>query len=165
MRIALANSKRILLLAALGASALSAACVADNGGIAASTPALGPTSTGTGAVEEGSATEAGGVSAEGLEEGDPEAKPATGMRIAAAATVPPPRRGSPVYRCDGGRSLTIENRRSAVTLLDPDGETMVLPASPPGQSTRYGQKPYALVIEGGEVLYVKPRQAPFACRR
>ncbi len=93
------------------------------------------------------------------------AKPATGVQVAAAASVPPPRRGSPVYRCDGGHSLTIENRRSAVTLLDPDGQTMILPASPAGQSSRYGQKPYALVIEGGEVLYVKPRQPPFTCRR
>ena len=152
--------KRLILLASLAVSALSAACVADQG---TATPSLGPTTSGTtGTVtEEGSASDVDGAS----EGGSPTAKPATGVQVAAASAVPPPRRGSPVYRCDGGRSLTIENRRSAVTLLDPDGETMILPASPAGQSSRYGQKPYALVIEGGEVLYVKPSQAPFACRR
>ncbi len=51
----------------------------------------------------------------------------------------------------------VENRRSLVVLRDPDGETLKLPASPAGQSTRYGKKPYALVLEGGEVLFVKPR--------
>jgi len=154
--------RRTLILAALTASALTAACVADQG--MATSPALGPASaapaTANAAVEEGSAADAGDAS----EEGSPAAS--SGVQIAAAASaVAPPRRGSPVYRCDGGRTLTIENRSSAVTLLDPDGQTMILPASPPGQSSRYGQKPYALVVEGGEVLYVKPRQAPFTCRR
>jgi len=154
--------KRTFVLAALAASALSAACVADPG--MATTTALGPTASaqaGAGAAaEEGSAADAG----DGSEEGSTDT--AAGVKVAAAATiVPPPRAGSPVYLCDGGRTLTIENRRSAVTLLDPDGETMILPASPVGQQNRYGKKPYALVIEGGEVLYVKPRQSPFTCRR
>ena len=158
--------KRLLLLAGLAASALSAACVANQG--TTTTPSLGPTATaqavaGDGLVEEGSATDVDGATDEAGE--GVAAKPAAGVQVAAVAAVPPPRRGSPVYRCDGGRSLTIENRRSAVTLLDPDGETMILPASPAGQSSRYGKKPYALVIEGGEVLYVKPRQTPFTCRR
>lgn len=130
------------------------------------TPGLSPTTPAqagaSATIEEGSASDGG----EASENGSPAAKPEAGVQVATAATaVPPPRSGSPAYRCDGGRTLTIENRRSTVTLLDPDGETMVLPASPAGQSTRYGKKPYALVIEGGEVLYVKPRQSPFTCRR
>ncbi|MGE0280168.1 MAG: hypothetical protein AB7P20_06090 [Rhizobiaceae bacterium] len=156
--------KRIFVLAALAASALSAACVADQG--AGTTSGLSPTTSAqteaSATVEEGSATDAGDAS----EGGSPGTEAAASVQVAAAATLaPPPRSGSPVYRCDGGRTLTIENRRSAVTLLDPDGETMVLPASPVGQQNRYGKKPYALVIEGGEVLYVKPRQPPFTCRR
>jgi len=165
MQPALVLCRKIALFAALSASLSFAGCVADSGPMAtpalnAATAAAVPAATsGDVATEEGSAGDA-------ADQGDvePAARPAPQTQMA-AAMVPPPRRGSPVYRCGGGRSLTIENRRSAVTLLDPDGETMILPASPVGQSSRYGKKPYALVIEGGEVLYVKPSQAPFACRR
>jgi len=76
-----------------------------------------------------------------------------------------PRPGSAVYRCSGGGSMMIDNRRSVVLLRDPDGETLELPASPAGQMTRYGKKPYALVLEGGEALFVKPRKPPFTCKR
>ena len=59
----------------------------------------------------------------------------------------------------------VDNRRSVVLIRDPDGETLELPASPAGQLTRYGKKPYALVLEGSEALFVKPRKPPFTCKR
>lgn len=157
--------RRLLVLAAIAVSV--AACVADPGvgtpssNLSQATAAdqARPTNE---IVEEGSAGDVG----EGAEQRAPAARPASGgVQIATASTIPPPRRGSPVYRCDGGRSMVVENRRSSVTLTDPDGETMVLPASPAGQSSRYGQKRYALVLDGSEALYVKPRQAPYTCRR
>lgn len=83
----------------------------------------------------------------------------------AAAGAVLPRPGSATYRCNGGRKMLVDNRRSSVVLQDPDGEVMVLPAAPAGQFNRYGKKPYALVLEGGEALYVKPRKSPFTCKR
>lgn len=150
------------------AMALLAGCVADGGGATGATPALSattmsspPSGTGVDAVpgEEGSA----GDSAEDSG-GETVSSPQPPI-AAVAASVPPPRAGSAVYRCSGGRSLTIDNRRTSLTLLDPDGETMILPAAPSGQTSRYGQKPYAIVLDGNEALYVKPRKSPFTCKR
>jgi len=101
-------------------------------------------------------------------------KPGETVKLQAVGKLPPsattvaavaPRPGSAIYRCGGRGSLQIDNRRSSVTLLDPDGQAMVLPASPPGQLSRYGQKPYALILDGSDALYVKPGKPPFTCSR
>lgn len=155
---------RIAVGAACMAMASLAGCMANTGVATGTTPSLAAGTTasplpGTGVdqvTEEGSA----GDSAE--QSGQPDGA-ASQSRV--AAVVAPPRAGSAVYRCGGGQSLTIDNRRTSVTLLDPDGETMLLPAAPSGQTSRYGQKPYAIVLDGNEALYVKPRKPPFTCKR
>ncbi|MGB3390639.1 MAG: hypothetical protein WBA88_21965 [Pseudaminobacter sp.] len=69
------------------------------------------------------------------------------------------------YRCDSGASLTVENFGASVRLTDPDGEQIQLPAAPASQRSRYGQTPYALVLEGEEALYMKNGKTPLTCRR
>lgn len=82
-----------------------------------------------------------------------------------AANAAQPRLGSAIYRCGGGKTMTIDNRRSMVNIIDPDGEVMALPAAPANQTSRYGKQPVALVLDGNEALYVKPRKSPFTCKR
>lgn len=69
------------------------------------------------------------------------------------------------YRCGGNATLTVENMRSSVLLVDPQGESVMLPASPVSQQTRYGQPGYALVLEGRDALYMKGGKPPLTCRR
>lgn len=69
------------------------------------------------------------------------------------------------YRCDGNATLTVENMRSSVLLVDPQGDSVTLPASPASQQTRYGQPGYALVLEGRDALYMKGGKQPLTCRR
>jgi len=69
------------------------------------------------------------------------------------------------YRCDGDKTLRVENLRSSVVLTDPQGDSVTLPASPASQQTRYGQTGYALVLEGNDALYMKGGKPPINCRR
>ncbi|MBD0414031.1 hypothetical protein [Oryzicola mucosus] len=69
------------------------------------------------------------------------------------------------YRCEGGATLMIDNRITAVSLVDPDGDMVELPAAPASQRSRYGQTPYALVLDGNEALYMKSGKEPVNCRR
>ena len=69
------------------------------------------------------------------------------------------------YRCDGGEALRIENRRSSVTVAKSDGTRIDLPASPPDSRARYGEPPYALVLDGREALYIETGKTPMNCRR
>ena len=73
--------------------------------------------------------------------------------------------GSSVYRCDTGQTLRIENRRTSVMIVKSDGTSIELPASPPGSTARYGEPPYALVLDGREALYVETGKTPMNCRR
>jgi membrane-bound inhibitor of C-type lysozyme len=69
------------------------------------------------------------------------------------------------YNCGEGGSLTIENFRTSVHLTEPDGTSVDLPASPPTQHSRYGEAPYALVLEGKEALLMKNGKEPLTCSR
>lgn len=69
------------------------------------------------------------------------------------------------YRCDGGQTLRVENRRTSVTVVKSDGTRIDLPASPPESRARYGEPPYALVLDGREALYFETGKAPMNCRR
>lgn len=69
------------------------------------------------------------------------------------------------YSCGDGTSLTVRNDRTEVSLTDPEGEMVVLPASPSSQNSRYGQGAYALVLDGSEALYVKGGREPLTCTR
>ena len=69
------------------------------------------------------------------------------------------------YRCGDKGVLTVQNMRSSVTLVDPEGHNVTLPAAPASQQTRYGQTGYALVLEGNEALYMKGGKEPVTCSR
>ena len=80
-----------------------------------------------------------------------------------AVEVAPPRRG--VYDCGADGTITVEPMRSAVRLVDADGASYDLPASPPTQANRFGEGNAALVVEGREALWMKAGREPVECRR
>ncbi len=70
------------------------------------------------------------------------------------------------FRCDGGGMMDVRRAGgSDVAVTSPAGEEIVLPASPPGQRSRYGADGYALVIEGTDALFMKAGDMPLDCRR
>jgi membrane-bound inhibitor of C-type lysozyme len=69
------------------------------------------------------------------------------------------------YRCGDEGTLEVDNMRTSVRLTDLDGETVELPAAPSDQTSRYGQTPYALLLEGNEALYMKAGREPVTCLR
>lgn len=83
--------------------------------------------------------------------------------IAYDANTPQPSHAT--YNCGAGGSLTVDNFRTSVQVVDPEGESVELPASPATQQSRYGQTPYALVLDGDEALYMKNGKQPLNCRR
>ncbi|SFT39398.1 hypothetical protein [Mesorhizobium sp. YR577] len=69
------------------------------------------------------------------------------------------------YSCGPRGTLTVDNFRTSVKLVDPEGESVDLPASPATQQSRYGETPYALVLDGKEALYMKSGKEPVTCNR
>lgn len=69
------------------------------------------------------------------------------------------------YSCDGAGPLRVENLGRSVKLLTPRGLEVTLPASPPDSTTRYGEPPYALVLDGREALWFVTGKEPLTCRR
>ncbi len=69
------------------------------------------------------------------------------------------------YQCDVDGALTIENMKTSVRLTEPDGTIVDLPAAPATQHSRFGQPPYALVLEGKEALLMKNGKEPMTCMR
>lgn len=61
--------------------------------------------------------------------------------------------------------MTIQNLGSSLRLLGPDGVTEELPASPAGQTSRYGQSHDAIVIDGNDALVMTGGHAPMPCTR
>ncbi|QPC86046.1 hypothetical protein GA830_04305 [Mesorhizobium sp. NBSH29] len=69
------------------------------------------------------------------------------------------------YNCGEDGRLTVERRGASVILTQPEGAPVELPASPPGQTARFGEAPYALVLEEREALLMKNGSAPLTCTR
>lgn len=69
------------------------------------------------------------------------------------------------YRCGAAGSLTIENFQTSVHVIPSRGLAVELPASPPGSTSRYGEAPYALLLEGREALWMETGKKPVTCRR
>ena len=69
------------------------------------------------------------------------------------------------YSCADGGKVTIRNVGSSVRVLGQDGVEEELPASPAGQSSRFGVAHDAIVIEGREALVMRGGASPLACRR
>jgi hypothetical protein len=70
-----------------------------------------------------------------------------------------------VYDCGEDGVITVHAAPSAVRLIEADGESYELPASPPTQNSRYGGSGLALVVEGGEALWMKAGSPPMTCKR
>jgi membrane-bound inhibitor of C-type lysozyme len=73
--------------------------------------------------------------------------------------------GRALYKCDNGESLQVDNTVAAVSIGFADGTTMQLPASPADSHTRYVQQQYAMVFDGEEALFFRPKAQPLTCRR
>jgi hypothetical protein len=90
-------------------------------------------------------------------------------RKAVAATAPAEESSTqPVtatYSCADGGMITVENLGTSVRILNGADEPLELPASPPAQRTRYGEQPYALVLDGREALFMKNGEEPLTCIR
>jgi hypothetical protein len=69
------------------------------------------------------------------------------------------------YSCADGGMMTIQNLGSSVRILNGAGEPLELPAAPPAQRARYGEQPYALVLDGREALFMKSGEEPLTCTR
>lgn len=76
----------------------------------------------------------------------------------------PGQAGYATYDCGDEGSITVEAMASAVRLVDEQGASYDLPASPPAQASRFGEGNVALVVEGGEALWMKAGREPMTCR-
>lgn len=69
------------------------------------------------------------------------------------------------YDCGNDGRIIVEGGSSAVRLTETDGSSYDLPASPPTQNSRFGEGGLALVVEGGEALWMKAGKEPMTCKR
>lgn len=73
--------------------------------------------------------------------------------------------GRSTYRCDSGEMIEVQNTVTKVAVAASDGSIMELPASPADSHTRYALEQYALVFDGDEALFFRPKTPPATCRR
>ncbi|MEO3387181.1 hypothetical protein [Mesorhizobium sp. CAU 1741] len=73
--------------------------------------------------------------------------------------------GSATFDCGDDGLIMLDGNRDAVTLIETDGSSYNLPASPPSQTHRFGDDGMALVVEDGEALWMKAGKQPMTCRR
>lgn len=83
----------------------------------------------------------------------------TGLSAAPAQ----PRRTT--YKCGSDGTILVEASNNAVHLVDTEGTSYDLPASPPTQRNRFGEGSVALVVEEGEALWMKAGREPQTCRQ
>src|SRR5690606_40030004 len=93
--------------------------------------------------------------------GDPQAQIGHGETSQTIAAIP----RHATYDCGEGHRIVIERAGNAVRLTDVDGESYDLPASPPSQASRFGEGGLALIVEGGEALWMKAGKQPATCQR
>lgn len=72
---------------------------------------------------------------------------------------------SGIYDCGEDGRIQVAISDGAVRVTEADGTAVDLPASPPGQRNRFGEGVSAIVIEGGEALYMRARREPWSCVR
>jgi hypothetical protein len=80
-------------------------------------------------------------------------------------TPPEPVPTTSVYQCDDAGTLTVVDSGGSVKVTTPSGREIDLPASPPESRSRYGEPPYALIVEGGDALWMKAGKRPLECKR
>lgn len=76
-----------------------------------------------------------------------------------------PQPGTATYSCADGGMMTIQNLGTSLRLLGPNGVTEELPASPAGQTSRYGRAHDAIVLDGNEALVMTGGHPPMPCTR
>src|SRR4051812_3179849 len=59
------------------------------------------------------------------------------------------------YNCADGSMITIQTLGSSVRIQGVGDDVVELPAAPATQRSRYGEQPYALVLDGRDALYMK----------
>lgn len=69
------------------------------------------------------------------------------------------------FDCGDGERLSLVGDGVTLLATDTENASVRLEASPPGQTSRYGADGHALVINNGEVLWMKAGAAPMTCRR
>ena len=90
------------------------------------------------------------------------AEPAGALALTEA---PAPPIGISVYHCDNGTDLSVDNLGASVRVTEAAGEAIDMPASPADSRNRYVQANYAIVLEGSDALFMRPRGGPIACKR
>lgn len=70
-----------------------------------------------------------------------------------------------IYKCGNDGAITVQMMANGVHLVDIEGVNYDLPASPPTQGNRFGEGNVALVVEGGEALWMKAGREPVTCQR
>ena len=86
----------------------------------------------------------------------------TRQQITETASVQP---RQATYDCGSNGTITVENMHTAGRLVEPQGGSSDLPASPPTQTSRFGEGGLALVVEDREALWMKAGKEPMNCRR
>lgn len=69
------------------------------------------------------------------------------------------------FRCADDVTLTLQRSGRGVAARDSRGYGATMPASPPGQNTRYAEGIYALILEGRDATWFVSGQKPQVCRR
>lgn len=91
---------------------------------------------------------------------EPKRAPAPALtNVAAAPSI------AGVYDCAEDGHVQVDLTGVGVRVTEADGSVVELPASPPGQQTRFGEGVSAIVIEGREALYMRGRREPWTCTR
>ena len=73
--------------------------------------------------------------------------------------------GMATYNCADGSMITIQNLGTSVRIQGVGDDVVELPAAPATQRSRYGEQPYALVLDGRDALYMKSGDEPLNCTR
>ncbi|MCR4268141.1 hypothetical protein [Nitratireductor sp. ZSWI3] len=71
--------------------------------------------------------------------------------------------GPLTYRCEEDMQMTVQRKGSLVSVHSPRGIDLDLPAAPPGQSARFGESLYAVVLEGKDALWMVNGKPPISC--
>ncbi|WP_244467859.1 hypothetical protein [Nitratireductor soli] len=71
--------------------------------------------------------------------------------------------GPVTYRCEDDMQMVVERKGPLVSVHSPRGLDLDLPAAPPGQSARFGEALYAVVLEEKDALWMVNGKSPISC--
>jgi len=73
--------------------------------------------------------------------------------------------GKSSWSCDNGEVFLVDNAVTQISVTSPDGQAMVMPATPADSRTRYVVQQNAFVVDGDEALFFRPRATPLTCKK